>query len=106
MKIIMLLISIMSACIAYNCELFASTPNNKHKEHEIKSGTPLPVYFVITQNLLTIYFEAAIGEINLTITDKNNEIIYTKRLYIGEPMSLPIELDTSTEEYTVYINKL
>lgn len=102
----MLLISIMSACIAYNGESFASTPNNKHKEHEIKSGTPLPVYFVITQNSLTVYFESAIGEVNLTVTDKNNEIVYTKELYIGEPMSLPIKLDTSTKEHTVYINKL
>ena len=39
-------------------------------------------------------------------TSQNNEIEYTKQLYIGEPMSLPIELDVSTKEYTVYINKL
>lgn len=80
--------------------------SNKHKEHEIKSGTPLPIYYVKTPGLLTIYFEAAIGEVNLTIADKNNEIIYIKQLYIGEPMSLAIKLDKSIKEYNVFINKL
>lgn len=109
MKRILLLVSITSACILYDGDLFASEQqimSNNHKEHEIKSGTLLPIYFIATQNLLTIYFEAAIGEVYLTIVDKNNEIVYTKQLYIGEPMSLPIELDTPAKEYTVYINKL
>lgn len=87
-------------------KVYSSSPE-EHKEHkEIKSNKPLPIYFINTPGLLTIYFEAAIGEVHLTIVDKNNEIVYTKQLYIGEPMSLPIELDVSTKEYTVYINKL
>lgn len=109
MKRILLLVSIMSACIFNDSDLFASKQqiiSNNHKEHEIKSCTPLPIHFTVTQNLLTIYFEAAIGDVHLTIVDKNNEIVYTKQLYIGEPMSLPIELDVPTKEYTVYINKL
>lgn len=111
MKKFVLLILIIWASIfnhgkSLASEVYSSSPE-EHKEHkEIKSGRPLPAYFITMQNLLTIYFEATIGEINLTVTNKNNEIVYTKIMYIGEPMSLSIELDTSTEEYTVYINKL
>lgn len=111
MKKFVLLILIIWASIfnhgkSLASEVYSPSPE-EHKGHkEIKSGSPLPAYFITMQNLLTIYFEAAIGKINLTVTNKNNEIVYTKIMYIGEPMSLSIELDTSTEEYTVYINKL
>ena len=82
MKKFVLLILIIWASIfnhgkSLASEVYSSSPE-EHKEHkEIKSGRPLPAYFITMQNLLTIYFEAAIGEINLTVTNKNNEIVYT-----------------------------
>lgn len=106
MKRIILFGYIISACICSNIALFASeqqTISNNHKEHEIKSGKPLPIHFTTTQTSITIYFEALIGEINLTITDINNKIIYTKLLYITTPISFVVELDMS-KEFLIYIN--
>ena len=106
-KFVLLILIIWASIFNHGKSLASEVYSPSPEEHkEIKSGSPLPAYFITMQNLLTIYFEAAIGKINLTVTNKNNEIVYTKIMYIGEPMSLSIELDTSTEEYTVYINKL
>lgn len=106
-----LFISIILASIFNNLELFASelytASSNEHKKHEQqRSGIPLPIHFVKSSNLLTIYFEAAIGNVSITIIDANNKVVYTTQLCITEATALPIKFDTSTEKYTVYINKL
>lgn len=102
--ILIILASIFNHGKSLASKVYSLSPE-EHKEHkEIKSRRPLPIYFITTQNLLTIYFEAAIGEVSVTITDKNDKVIYMRQLYIGNPLSLPIELDMSKKGYTLYIN--